>query len=85
MGLRERYLLLLPITPQSPALSTCKMTLDMPFLTAFYRSRLCFSVMRLRGARGPHSLPSSHPLTERIHRFDGRKVDFVKSDAGFCL
>lgn len=29
VGLKESYLLLLPITPQSPALSTCKMTLDM--------------------------------------------------------
>lgn len=37
VGLKESYLLLLPITPQSPALSTCKMTLDMPVLTVFYR------------------------------------------------
>lgn len=37
VGLKESYLLLLPITSQSPALSTCKMTLDMPVLTVFYR------------------------------------------------
>lgn len=74
VGLNERYLLLLPITPQSPALSTCKMTLDMPVLMVFYRWRLCFSVMRPRGAGGLHSLPLSHQLTERIHRFDGAKL-----------
>lgn len=41
---------------------------------AFYRWRLWISVMRPRGARGPHSLPLSHQLTERIHRFDGAKL-----------
>lgn len=57
VGLKESYLLLLPITPQSSALSTCKMTLSMPVLMVFYRLRLCFSVMRPMGARGSYSLP----------------------------
>lgn len=43
VGLKESYLLLLPITPQSPALSTCKMTLDMPVLMVFYTLRLLLS------------------------------------------
>lgn len=71
VGLKESYLLLLPITPQSLALSTCKMTLDMPVLRVFYRWRLCFLVMRPRGAQGPYSLPLSHQLTECIHRLVG--------------
>lgn len=55
VGLKESYLLLLPITPQSPALSTCKMTLDMPVLMVFCRLRRCSSVMRPTGARSPSS------------------------------
>lgn len=54
VGLKESYLLLLPITPQSLALSTCKMTLGMPVLMVFYRLRLCFSEMRPTGARCSH-------------------------------
>lgn len=56
VGLKESYLLLLPITSQSPALSTCKMTLDMPVLTVFYRWSLHVLVIRPTGAQGPHSL-----------------------------
>lgn len=56
MGLKERNLLLLPINFQSPALSTCKMTLGMPVLMVLYRLRLCFSVMRPVGAPGSHSV-----------------------------
>ncbi|KAJ0002006.1 hypothetical protein NQD34_001802 [Periophthalmus magnuspinnatus] len=37
VGLKESYLLLLPITPQSPALSTCKMALDMAVRVLFWR------------------------------------------------
>lgn len=56
MGSKESYLLLLPITPQSLALSTCKMTLGMPVLMAFYRLSL-----RLL-ARGPMGVRRSHSL-----------------------
>lgn len=66
MGSKESYLLLLPITLQSPALSTCKMTLDMPVLMVFYTWRLCLAVMRPMGIRGPDSLPC-HQVAERIH------------------
>lgn len=55
-GSEESYLLLLPITPQSPALSTCKMTLDMPVLMLSYRWRPCFSVMSPMGIQGPYPL-----------------------------
>lgn len=54
-GMKESYLLLLPITHQSFALSTCKMTLGMPVLMVFYILRLCFLVIGPMGIRHTHS------------------------------
>lgn len=78
VGLKESYLLLLPITPQSPALSTCKMTLGMPVLMVFYRLRLCFSVMRLTGAWGSHLLPLKSSASWAYSHICGSEVIFIK-------
>lgn len=56
-GLKGSYLLLLPITGQSLALSTCKMTLGMPVLMVFYRLRLCVFKMRPSGGLAVHARP----------------------------
>lgn len=61
-GLKGSYLLLLPITGQSLALSTCKMTLGMPVLMVFYRLRLCVSEMRPSGALAVHARPPARSL-----------------------
>lgn len=81
VGLKESYLLLLPITPQSPALSTCKMTLGMPVLMVLYRLRLCFSVMRPMGAWGSHSLPLKSLANWAHSQICGRKVIFIKCES----
>lgn len=67
-GLKGSDLLLLPITGQSPALSTCKMTLAMPVLMLFYTLRLCVSEMRPLGAAavGARPLLSTHQPAERV-------------------
>lgn len=82
VGLKKSFLLLLPITPQSPALSTCKMTLDMPVLMVFYTWRLCISLMRPEGIRGPFCSPlkSSSGSTEaKLNYFNKKSTVF------FCL
>lgn len=43
-GISESYLLLLAITLQLPALSTCEMTLDMPFPMVNPRGKLGYAM-----------------------------------------
>jgi len=65
VGVKESYLLLLPITPQSPALSTCKMTLDMPVLMVSYGLRLLCDEARgsSGGGGGAGGGPHTHTHT----------------------
>lgn len=78
MGLKEIYLLLLPITPQSLALSTCKMTLGMPVLMAFYRLRLRLLARGPMGVRRSHSLRLQKPSANCTYlTIIGEKIYFA--------